>query len=39
MVKLKPKRKSVSPTARELAKKPEESMKDYLRRITELTVE
>jgi hypothetical protein len=39
MAKMKPKRKTVSASARELAKKPEESMKDYLKRITELTIE
>jgi hypothetical protein len=35
----KPKKKPVSSSAKELAKKPEESMKDYLKRLSELTIE
>ena len=38
MVKSKPKKKPVISSAEELAKRPEESMKDYLKRISRLTI-
>jgi hypothetical protein len=38
VVKAKPKKKPVSATAEELAKKPQESMKDYLKRVSALTI-
>jgi hypothetical protein len=38
MAKSKPKKKRVMVSTEELAKKPEESMKDYLKRLSELTI-
>jgi hypothetical protein len=38
VAKAKPKKKPVNASTEELAKKPEESMKDYLKRLSELTI-
>jgi hypothetical protein len=38
VAKSKPKKKPVSSSTEELAKKPQESMKDYLKRLSALTI-